>query len=166
MSNPSTTKEDYVGHEPLNSVQLNAILSKRLPGNFIGVFSSDLLPDVKDLKTFSLILNLSCSHSLGSHWQAWVKTGSGTIHHFCSYGSVPETTEWLQFLTKFSRNGHWVAQRHRIQGEFSPYCGHYCIYYIITRNKTALNVSDFQIMRHVNDTNIVQKLNSLLKDTG
>lgn len=167
MCNPSIAKKDNIGDEPLDSVQLNAILSKRLPGNFKGVFSSDLLPDAKSFKEpWSMCLNLECSHRRGSHWICWVKTGTGIIHHFCSYGSPPEMATWLQFLKRNSKDGHWVMQRRKIQGEFTPYCGHYCIYFIIMRNKTPLDVSDFEIMKDVNYGNIVQKVNCLLRNTS
>lgn len=167
MSYPPTTTEDRVADEALDSVQINAILSKRLPGNFIGVFSSDLLPDVKSTgdEPWSLCLNLQCSHRRGSHWISWVKTSTGIIHHFCSYGLPPEMTEWLRFLKTNSRNGHWVMQRRKIQSEFSPYCGHYCIYFTLMRNITPWDVSDSQIMQDVNDGNIIEKLNCLLRDT-
>lgn len=167
MSDTTITTEDRVGDEPLNTVQLNAILSKRLPGNFIGVFSSDLIPDCRSLKgPWSLCLNLDCSHRLGSHWQSWIKTSTGVIHHFCSYGLPPETTEWLNFLKTNSRNGHWVMQRRKIQSEFSPFCGHYSIYFTLMRNRTPLDVSDTQIMKGVNDGNIVEKLNRLLRENN
>jgi len=146
----------------LNTKQLDAVLRKRLPDEFRGVYSSDLLPPDCGRLPWCIILNTDCSHGQGIHWQCWFKSSQGVIHHFCSYGSHPKKLKWIEYLQANSRNGHWVMQRRRIQSEFSPFCGHYCLYYLLVRCRTPLDITDYAIMLDVNDSNILQKLYKLL----
>jgi len=153
-----------VTYEALSTNQLHKILCKRLPQVFKGVYSSDLLPESKHYELpWCIVVNTDCSHGSGIHWQSWYKDVEGIIHHFCSLGSPPVTKKWLKYLNVHTRNGHWVMQRRKIQGTFSSFCGHYCLYYLLVRCNTPLHVSDYNIMLDVNDSNILTKLNMLIQ---
>ena len=147
----------------LDTRELDYILSRHLPCIYRGVYSSDLLPVVTNFKLpWGIMVNTDCSHGPGIHWQCWYKSTDGIIHHFDSYGLPTKKLKLLHFLQTNSKGGHWTMQRRKIQGEFSHYCAHYCIYFMLVRSKTPLNVSDYNLMLDVNDSNIMEKLNRLL----
>lgn len=150
--------------QPLTSTQLESIMKKIGVNVFKGVYSSDHLPPaVKFSKPWCLIANTDCSHNGGSHWTGMYFDKEGSGHYFDSYGTPPQKKEWIQYLEKNSKDGHWVMQRRQIQGEFTPYCGHYAAYYLLERHSKPLSVSDYKLMLHVNDSNIIKNISSKKK---
>jgi hypothetical protein len=77
---------------------------------FVGVFSSDTLPDEipRSTQYQTLIVNYDPSNAPGSHWVAMCVPPSGSGYFFDSYGHAPDgddpyvhqRTEFRQYLTK------------------------------------------------------------------
>jgi len=129
------------------------------PQAFKGVYSSDHLPRTKNFTLpWCLIANTDCSHKGGTHWISMYFDQEGNGHYFDSYGREPRKLEWIRFLEKNSRSGHWLMQRQQLQGEFTPFCGQYAAYYLLERHSKPLAFSDYKLMLHVNDSNIIKKL--------
>ena len=149
--------------KPLTTSDLDRIMSSRLAGVFKGTYPSDHLPDSKNFTyPWCIIANSDCSHNGGSHWLAMYFDSDGNGHYFDSYGINPTRQKWIQFLETNSRSGHWDMQRRQIQGEFTPYCGHYTVYYLLERHFNP-DICDYKLMLSVNDSNIIHKLYSLLQ---
>ena len=150
--------------EPLNTTQLENIMHKHLPNVFKGVFPSDHLPKTHNYSLpWCLICNSECSHTKGSHWLSFYADTNKTLHYFDSYGKQPQKTAWIDFLERNSRSKHWVMQRRKIQSEFSAFCGYYTIYFLLKRHSTPLSVTDYRLMLNVDDSNIIEQLENILK---
>ena len=148
--------------QPLTTTQLEEIMHRNLPQVFKGVFPSDCLPRTHNYSLpWCLILNSSCSHKKIGHWIAFYFDIEGTGHYFDSYGKQPQKTAWIKFLERNSRSKHWVMQRRKIQSEFSAFCGYYAIYYLLKRHSSPLSISDYHLMLHVNDSNIIERLRNI-----
>lgn len=149
--------------QPLYTKQLDHIL-KPMGGIFKGTYPSDELPNCQHFTfPWCLIANTDCSHKPGAHWIGIYFDTEQNGHYFDSYGMAPTKRKWLQFLTRNSRSGYWDMQRRKIQSEWSPFCGHYVAYYLLARHLCPLSVSDYKLMLHVNDSNILDELDLILK---
>ena len=150
--------------QPLTTTQLEDIMHRQLPNVFKGVFPSDHLPQNHNYSLpWCLIANSQCSHMKGNHWQAFYFDEEGRGHFFDSYGKQPQKTAWINFLQRNSCSKHWVMQRRKIQSEFSAFCGYYSIYFLLKRHSSPLIISDYHLMLHVNDSNIIEKLRTMLR---
>ena len=144
--------------KPLTNRQLDRML-RPMGSIYKGTFPSDHLPNCKDFTyPYCIIANTDCSHLGGTHWVAMYFDSEGNGHYFDSFGMQPPRNKWLDFLTRNSRSGHWNMQRRKIQSEWSPFCGQYASYYLMARNSHPLSVSDYELMLHLNDGNILHKL--------
>ena len=147
-------------NQPLTTTQLDSFMMKCMgPEIFKGVFASDHLPNM-DLYSYPycIIANTDCCHKGGAHWIGMYFDRCGDGHYFDSYGMEPKNITWIKYLVENSRNGHWTMQRRSIQGQFTPYCGHYVTLYLIRRHLESLVVSDYKLMLDINDSNVVNTL--------
>jgi hypothetical protein len=115
----------------MNTLQIHRVLSKHVK-YFLGVYPADILS--QSLKKFAIIVvNLDEHYKPGSYWVAACFSDTSHAEYFDPYGLPPlkgKITAYLQ-----SNSTSWTYNRHRLQGETSKVCGHYCCIYALHRAK-------------------------------
>jgi hypothetical protein len=101
---------------------------------FVGVFSSDQLPQVKLKTGESVIINLSDSEEVGTHFVAAFKKAQHIIY-FDSLALNVVTDDIEDFLNLHRKI---IYLRRRLQPLSSIYCGYYCIAFIIKMKSNTL----------------------------
>ena len=117
--------------------ELTLYLSKKLPGVFRGIYSSNELMSSPramgwpDHLPHALIINTDSNNLPGKHWIAIYLSGQGEVMD--SYGILPPTSvqRWLNEQTQ-----HWVSNPYLIQPPESDSCGQFCAYYLIRRSQS------------------------------
>jgi len=95
--------------------------------DFDGVYSIDTLPARPRL----LVCNTDPSHEPGRHWICiCVKNGTG--EYFDSFGRPP-SKPLERYMNTSCKN--WTFNSRQLQSVVSSFCGHYCIYYCLLRNR-------------------------------
>ena len=95
--------------------------------DFDGVYSIDTLPACPRL----LVCNTDPSHEPGRHWICiCVKNGTG--EYFDSFGRPP-SKPLERYMNTSCKN--WTFNSRQLQSVVSSFCGHYCIYYCLLRNR-------------------------------
>lgn len=149
----------------MNSNQIRRILYNypKVNNCFIGVFSSDTLPnhDSQKCYPFCFIVNTAKSSAPGEHWIAIFVLNSAEIEYFDSYGLPPTVPSIKKFVQQYP-NFHYNSTR--LQG-YSTCCGQYCTLFLIARqyghplkiitarfhaNETAL-IRDISVLSIVNN---------------
>jgi len=118
----------------MNSLQIENLLKKYKPlkNKFIGVFSSDNIPNKKWTKPFCFIVNNMRKGTVGEHWIACYSDNPCTVEYFDSFADEPNCDMRQSMLGNFSK----VKQnKFPLQSPLSDTCGHYCIYFLILRSK-------------------------------
>ena len=101
-------------------------LSKELNLNyFMGVFSSDSLPNVEKYRSFSLICNFSKQVDPGTHLIA-ILCENKNVFYFDSYGLPCYNLYILKFLKKLRKKIIYYNSK-TIQAHDSIYCGFYAL---------------------------------------
>lgn len=95
---------------------------KALPG--VQVYPIDLLPNVK--RPGAYVVNTDEHDKPGKHWVAIYVTRRRT-EYFDSYGLPPQDKRLVEFM------GDYYYNTRMLQGPFSTFCGHYCIYFLSKR---------------------------------
>ena len=115
----------------MNSIQLESILrnNKFTKRNFLGVFAADNLP--KNVKRFPhcFIANTDPQWQRGEHWVALWIPNSKNAEYFCSLGEEPNAS-FQSYLSQFK---NVLKNNKQIQGTTENTCGHYCIYFLVSR---------------------------------
>ena len=114
-------------------------LSRKLPGEFRGIYSSnELMSSPRALgwpvqPPHALIINTDSNNLPGKHWIAIYLTRSGQGEVMDSYGLLPPTSvqRWLNEHTQ-----HWINNPYLIQPPESDSCGQFCAYYLIRRSQS------------------------------
>lgn len=98
---------------------------------FVGTFSRDNLPEIQK-KPAALVVNTDDSSRPGEHWVAIFIPVKGPTEYFDSYGLPPLHPEMFDFLARNSPGG-WIFSDVTLQSVDSSTCGHYCIFYLLSR---------------------------------
>jgi hypothetical protein len=100
---------------------------------FHGVFASDNLPNVSSLhRPLVLVANLDPKSRPGSHWICMYFNNDGGGEYFDSLGAEPKDS------FKLYMNKHcdaWTYNNKQLQSTISKFCGHYCIWYCMMKNR-------------------------------
>ena len=92
---------------------------------FLGVFPRDMIP--KHTDTGSIIANTDTSSEAGAHWVAMYRQDN-VCEFFDSYGRP--------FKNKFLGT-KYVYNRIKLQSDYSPVCGQYCLYFLYFRSRNC-----------------------------
>ena len=114
----------------MNARQLETILKNTKITNkyFIGVFSSDTIPKIKKYP-HCFVANTDKQGTIGEHWVAFYVPDKNTIEYFDSLGDYPNPNI-SAFLNQFDKI---LINEKQIQFPFSDVCGHYCVYFLVSR---------------------------------
>ena len=118
----------------MNSRQLYLILQSKVD-NFCGVFPADKVPKKLSKFPVCLVVNTDPSSQPGTHWLAAYIDSMGRGEQFDSFGRVPAKNSPLSQLLTASCGSKWHYNEERIQEYCSSVCGHYCIYFLLQRNR-------------------------------
>uniref|UniRef100_A0A1I8BGG4 ULP_PROTEASE domain-containing protein n=1 Tax=Meloidogyne hapla TaxID=6305 RepID=A0A1I8BGG4_MELHA len=124
----------------MNSLQIETILRryKPLKNKFLGVFSSNNIPDIDWHKPFCFIANTMRKGTVGEHWIACYSDKKDTLEYFDSLGDAPNCDMRQSMLSQFSI----VRQsRFSLQSPLSDTCGHFCICFLVLRSKQGSSFS-------------------------
>jgi len=124
----------------MNSLQIETILRryKPLENKFLGVFSSNNIPNIEWHSPFCFIANTMKKGTVGEHWIACYSDRKNTLEYFDSLGDPPNCDMRQSMLNRFTI----VKQsRYSIQSPLSDTCGHYCICFIVNRSKQGSSFS-------------------------
>lgn len=109
----------------ISNIYINNILKNY--ANFLGVFSSDTLPDVV-YDNSGLICNLSRVGEPGTHFIS-IYFKNNKIYYFDSLSLDISNIYLIDYLLSFRKQ--IVYKRQRIQNIKSVFCGFFCMYFII-----------------------------------
>lgn len=117
----------------MNSKQLVAILKTARPTKkcFLGVFSSNNIPKLQKVKKYPhcFVANTDKSGNIGEHWVAFFVNSSTSCEYFDSLGDKPNE-DISSYLRQFN---NILINNKVLQLPFSDACGHYCVYFLISR---------------------------------
>ena len=125
-----TTRED----------QLTALLNRKLPSTFRGIYSSnELMASPRALgwptqPPHTFMVNTDSSNLPGKHWIALYISADGRGEVMDSYGLLPPTPV-QRWLNEHTRRG-WIYNRYLLQPPESDSCGQFCVDYLIRRSST------------------------------
>ena len=136
------------GENELNSIQIKSSLKHTK--NFNGVYSKDILPD---LKTGWYIVNLDDHNFSGTHWVCfYYDEKNGNIYYFDSFGFGPPN----EIMQKCKNMLYYNNKQ--IQHLSSSSCGFYCLALIKT-NDFEKFLNEFTNVPLINE----YKLDNILK---
>jgi len=126
---------------------------------FLSVTSIDKLPTVFPLRHF-VIVNLSPSGTVGSHWTLLVRSHKKCIEVFNSLGCDNIDTFMPHFQFRFAAEIEY--NNTQVQKSTTSTCGLFCIYFIIHR---ALNFDQSldEIMTEIFSHNLEENENKVTK---
>jgi hypothetical protein len=138
-------------------------IGKLLCKNFIGTFPCNILPDIKNVKSFSIIFNESRHDEEGSHFVA-VFADKEKIYYFDSLGLKCENKYILNFILSTGRE--IIENNTQIQSYDSIFCGFFCLSFIIYMSKKCEYKNFFKIYSKnlkLNDEITVELLLAMIK---
>jgi len=145
---------------------IDYLLSKTLGRKvFRGVFSASALPVLEEHVDYPIcmVVNTDCSHKLGTHWSSLYFDSLGVGRFFDSFGRLPMYRSWINYLSGNSKLGLWQFCKADIQPCNSDACGEYCIYYLVKRHLTSLNVNDYSLMCDVTEYDVKKFVQNLFQ---
>jgi hypothetical protein len=110
----------------LNTEDLRALMKD--DPLFVGVFPSDVLPNIVGVKPFKMIINLDPSTQPGSHWVAVYRHVNGHGYYFDTFGHPPppRIKHWLSCMCK-----EWKCFDKQIQlTNDRVSCGYICVTFL------------------------------------
>jgi hypothetical protein len=118
----------------MNSIQLEKILkfygqNKKF---YYGIYPIDQLPKIEKFPS-CLIMNNQTSTQEGQHWVAIYFNKKGKCEFFDSFGESPSYYGITKYLEKYSKSIKFNDKI--IQSNLSPYCGLYCVFFLIFKLK-------------------------------
>jgi hypothetical protein len=117
----------------MDAIELTDFLEKR--GLDVAVVSADEIPRRPVQKPAGFIINTDPSELPGKHWVCFYLPKKGPIEFFDSLGHSPEYYHPL-FRSFLIVNGpSYLHNTGRLQDYGSPYCGEYCLDFLIQREK-------------------------------
>lgn len=125
----------------LTNHQIENFLFKKL-SKFKGVFSCDNIPQkIKEMREYSVIVNLSKSDEIGSHFITILKINSKEIWYIDSLGNWCHNQFIIDFMT--SQNVEIFYNGKIIQSPSSELCGYFCIFVCLHFEKLKVAGPDF-----------------------
>jgi len=127
----------------MNTREIQRFLRARV-STFDGVFSIDTLPPSPRL----LVCNTDPASKPGRHWVAiHVRDGRGEF--FDSFGRAPNAV-FERYMNRCCSS--WIFNDKQLQSVISKFCGYYCIYYCLLRDRDV----DMRkiVRRFTNDTGL------------
>ena len=100
--------------------------------SFLGAFARNELPKIYNYPA-SLILNTEPRNSEGEHWLAIYFDKKRTCEFYDSFGKHPNYYGIYEYLKKYSTSIKY--NNRKVQSNVSPYCGLYCIFFLIFKLK-------------------------------
>jgi hypothetical protein len=155
----------------MNNIEISRFFAKidKRKMNFLGVFACDLLPknEIKNLPC-SLVVNLSRSSEIGSHWISIFIDSQRVGHYFDSFGMQPYNIEIKNFLKRQCIRMTW--SRKELQSSNSPFCGAYAICFIMFMMQNPYSVAEefgqaFSTNQFINDLCIQATLQKIKKQS-
>lgn len=137
----------------MNSLQVEWCL-KKLPVQNVGVFPSDCLP-IKITPSTAFVVNTDPHTKTGTHWIAIYLDKHQRLEYFDSSGKPPTVPDHVNFIRRNCWQYHF--NHNKLQGDFSPVCGHYCLTYLyfrlqgysmqdyVSQFSTNVNQNDFHV---------------------
>ena len=118
----------------MDADQLIVFLKNRCPELDFAVTSADRLPSRTDFqRPAGLIANTDYAAGPGEHWVCFYFPQTGPVEFFDSLGHAPEHYH-PNFKNLLVANGpSYLYNTARVQNYGSPYCGVYCLYYLVHR---------------------------------
>lgn len=117
----------------MESVVIDRILKKNC-SIYLGVYASDELPVVKSTRHV-IVVNTDPASRPGKHWICMYFDGKGRGEYFDSFGLPPKRT-FKSYLDKHCTS--WTFNNKRMQSVVSKFCGHYCIWYCMMKNRNVV----------------------------
>lgn len=118
----------------MNSQQIENILSrnKHTKNIFLGVFSSDMLPNKITQCPCCFVCNVDSSDQPGSHWLAFYIPSADRVEFFDSYGNAPSFFKGpiSDFTSQYSQV---IYNPLTLQTNVTAVCGQYTIFFLICR---------------------------------
>jgi len=127
----------------LTNIQLEKLAKNILGSSFLGVYPSDSMPEVKNIKNTSIIFNLSKHTESGTHYIA-VFFNNNKIFYFDSYGKSLTNYFIKKNLRKFNLPIYY--QTRSIQHKNSIFCSLYALAYLKSTQKKKIPPSKFYSM--------------------
>lgn len=125
----------------MNSRQIENLLKNVsvTKNKFLGVFPSDKIPKSKKYP-HCMVINTMREGTRGEHWIACFIPNSTTVEYFDSFGETPND-DISTYLNTFK---HVKINKNQIQFPSADTCGHYCVYFIVSRcsGSSYCNVMD------------------------
>jgi hypothetical protein len=114
----------------MDTIQLQKILEHyaKVKNFYYGVFAADRLPTI-DRFPSCLIMNNQKSTQEGQHWVAIFFNKKKHCEFFDSFGKSPAYYGIQKYLKEYSTKTKYNTKI--IQSNVSPYCGLYCIFFLI-----------------------------------
>jgi len=132
--------------------------------NFLGVYPSDVLPNIKKKNMFACVFNLSEHDQEGTHFVSVVKLKK-KIFYFDSFGKVCDNDNINKFMNSLKLK--IFSNLMKIQEDSSHYCGLfaiYSVYVLLTRRKSMSSLqAEFEEDQKINDNKVLKKLTFILK---
>jgi hypothetical protein len=132
----------------LSNRYLEKIGRKILPKSFLGVYPSDIFPDVRSRSNFSIIFNTGTSYSKGEHFVA-VFVKNNEVLYFDSFGEPLRNKYIKNFLLELSNNYHMFNTK--LQDDRSNFCGFYCLAFLLNEYKTGKTQKFISLFRQNNN---------------
>ena len=125
---------------------------------FIGTFAFDELPTITKYPS-CLVFNTEPRNKSGEHWLAIYFNSNKNSYFFDSYGQSPSFYKIDKYLQQNSAQVYY--NKIKIQG-LLPYCGFYCIFFLIfiVRNKLENFYKPFGKLSLNNDYFIYKNINN------
>ena len=109
----------------MNTDEINWILSRNVGHKFLGVFSADQFPELRNFPC-CYVINTDPAHLPGKHWVAYYHSSPNSHEFFDSYGQHPSS----YLLSSYS---NLTYNQKLLQSFTSNVCGQFCIYYLYRR---------------------------------
>lgn len=120
--------------------ELLLFMNKKVGKKNFFVVSSDRLPQRYNTPV-GIIVNLSKSNEIGTHWVAIYIDTLHRATYFCSFGQKPRVKNIQIFLRKNCKKITYSSQH--LQSLNSRECGKYCAVYLYHQLKLGRRLQDF-----------------------
>jgi len=116
----------------MNSTVIDAVLRKNC-AIYRGIYACDQLPDLQStLDPVAIVVNTDPWNQPGRHWVCMYFDADGQGEYFDSFGMrPPDIFERYMNSNCFA----WTFNKKRMQSLISRFCGHYCIWYCMMKNR-------------------------------
>ena len=127
----------------MESTVIDRVLKKNC-AIYRGIYASDELLPVQSHRHV-IVVNTDPASRPGQHWICMYFDGDGNGEYFDSFG-MPPSRNFKRYLDK--QCTAWTFNNKRLQSLISKFCGHYCIWYCMMKNR---NVSLYELIKTMPD---------------